>query len=67
MRAIPSRYCRKHMALKKTPAMAAGVSDHIWVIADIVDVMQAREERIRAAEFEQAFARVEKALMQMNC
>ena len=55
------------MALKKTPAMAAGVSDHIWVIADIVDVMQAREERIRAAEFEQAFARVEKALMQMNC
>ncbi len=54
-------YCRKHMTLKKTPAMAAGVSDHIWTIGEIVDVMQAREERIRAAEFEEAFAMLETA------
>lgn len=52
-------YCRKHMTLKKTPAMAAGVSDHVWSIAEVVDVMEAREERIRAAEFEAAFAMLE--------
>jgi hypothetical protein len=47
------------MTLKMTPAMAAGVSDHIWMVAEIVDVMHAREEYIRAAEFEAAFAGLE--------
>jgi hypothetical protein len=27
---------RKHQALKTTPAMAAGIADHAWTVAEIV-------------------------------
>jgi len=23
-------FCRKHMTLKTTPAIAAGIADHVW-------------------------------------
>jgi IS1 family transposase len=29
--------CRVHMALRITPAMAAGVSDHVWSLAELLD------------------------------
>lgn len=29
--------CRVHEALRVTPAMAVGVSDHIWTIGELVD------------------------------
>jgi predicted short-subunit dehydrogenase-like oxidoreductase (DUF2520 family) len=29
--------CRVHEALRITPAMAVGVSDHIWTIGELVD------------------------------
>lgn len=33
-------YCRPHMALKGiTPAMAAGLTDRVWTIGDIVDMI----------------------------
>jgi hypothetical protein len=32
---------RKQTALKGTPAMVAGLSDHVWTIAEIVGLMDA--------------------------
>lgn len=32
-------FCRIHQTLRVTPAMAAGVSDHLWEIADIVALL----------------------------
>jgi hypothetical protein len=32
-------FCRKHMTLKKTPAMAAGLSDHAWTIEELVGLL----------------------------
>jgi hypothetical protein len=39
-------YCnfeRIHKTLRTTPAMAAGVTNRLWEIADIVDVLEAWE------------------------
>ena len=30
-------FCRIHQTLRVTPAMAAGVTDHVWTLAEIVD------------------------------
>lgn len=30
-------YCRKHMTLKETPAMASGLADHIWTIRELIE------------------------------
>jgi IS1 family transposase len=32
-------FCRIHQTLRVTPAMAAGVSDHVWDVADLVRLM----------------------------
>jgi IS1 family transposase len=37
-------FCRIHQTLRVTPAMAAGVSDHVWEIVDIV-VLLAQAEK----------------------
>ena len=34
-------FCRIHKTLRVTPAMAAGVTDRLWEIGDIVDVLEA--------------------------
>ena len=34
-------FCRKHQTLKQTPAMAAGIADRQWTVADLVDVVDA--------------------------
>ncbi len=36
-------FCRIHKTLRITPAMAAGVTDHVWNVADIVAVIEATE------------------------
>ena len=33
-------FCRIHQTLKKTPAMAAGLSKHAWTIRDIIDLIE---------------------------
>ncbi len=33
-------FCRIHQTLRMTPAMAAGVSDHIWECQDIVNLIE---------------------------
>jgi hypothetical protein len=29
-------FCRVHMTLKRTPAMAAGMEDHAWTLAELI-------------------------------
>jgi IS1 family transposase len=36
-------FCRVHRTLKTTPAMAAGISDHIWNLNEIVDLLERKE------------------------
>ena len=38
-------FCRIHKTLRITPAVAAGVSDHVWEIGEIVDVLEKWERR----------------------
>ncbi len=37
-------FCRIHKTLRVTPAMAAGVTDHVWSVADIVTMIEATEQ-----------------------
>ncbi len=41
-------FCRIHQTLRVTPAMAAGISDHVWEISDLVGLLE-REEALCAA------------------
>ncbi len=36
-------FCRIHKTLRTTPAMEAGVTDRLWDVADIVGLLEARE------------------------
>jgi hypothetical protein len=36
-------FCRIHKTLRTTPAMAVGVTDHVWSVADIVAIIEAAE------------------------
>jgi hypothetical protein len=38
-------FCRVHKTLKITPAMAAGVTEKLWNMEDIVALIDARDER----------------------
>jgi hypothetical protein len=40
-------FVRIHQTLKMTPAMAAGVTKHLWEIGDIIDVLEAWEHSAR--------------------
>lgn len=33
-------FCRVHQSLRNTPAMAAGVSDHVWTVAEVCCLLQ---------------------------
>ncbi|MGB5139906.1 MAG: IS1 family transposase, partial [Candidatus Zixiibacteriota bacterium] len=37
-------FCRIHQTLRVTPAMAAGVTNHLWKISDIVKLLEAKEK-----------------------
>jgi hypothetical protein len=36
---------RVHMSLKTTPAVKAGIADHVWSIEEIIGLLEAREQR----------------------
>jgi IS1 family transposase len=36
-------FCRVHQTLRVTPAMEAGVSDHVWSIEEMVSILTAKE------------------------
>jgi hypothetical protein len=46
-------FVRIHQTLKVSPAMAAGVSNRLWEISDIVKLLEEREERLLAEEREE--------------
>jgi len=33
-------FCRIHQTLRVTPAMEAGISDHVWSITELVDLLE---------------------------
>jgi hypothetical protein len=35
-------FCRVHQTLRVTPAMEAGLSDHIWTIEEMVKLLDGR-------------------------
>lgn len=39
-------FCKVHGTIKKTPAMAAGITDHVWSIDEIVAALEERERAI---------------------
>jgi hypothetical protein len=39
-------FVRIHQTLRVTPAMAVGVSDHVWSVEDVVKLLESREDRI---------------------
>ena len=41
--AVWYNFVKMHKTLKMTPAMAAGVSDRLWSVGDIVDLIEASE------------------------
>jgi IS1 family transposase len=50
-------FVRVHQTLRVTPAMAAGVTDRLWEIADIVRLMDEREAALRAEQAAQKAGR----------
>ena len=40
---IHYNFCRIHKSLRVTPAMEIGISDHLWELADIVELLENKE------------------------
>jgi hypothetical protein len=36
-------FCRVHMTIKKTPAMAAGLADHVWSMNELIERVAAHQ------------------------
>jgi hypothetical protein len=45
-------FVRIHQTLRMSPAMAAGVTDRLWEISDIVRLLEEREEQLLAEQRE---------------
>jgi IS1 family transposase len=41
-------FCRIHQTLRVTPAMEAGVTDHVWSIEEIIDILQVGQRPLAA-------------------
>lgn len=39
-------FCRVHKILRVTPAMEAGLSDHVWELAELVGLLEAKERAV---------------------
>lgn len=40
--------CRIHSTIRCTPAMAAGLTDHVWELSEIVNLLEAEELAVAA-------------------
>jgi hypothetical protein len=43
-------WCRKHMTIGTTPAVKAGLADHVWTVAELVALLEAEERAIIGTE-----------------
>jgi IS1 family transposase len=41
-------FCRIHQTLRVTPAMEAGITDHVWSIHEIIDILQVSQRPLAA-------------------
>jgi hypothetical protein len=41
-------YCRVHTTLRVTPAMEAGLTDHVWTLAELCSLLPERKPNARA-------------------
>jgi hypothetical protein len=41
-------FCRVHKTLRVTPAMEAGLADHIWTLGELVDLLERKENAAAA-------------------
>jgi len=41
-------FAKVHMTLKKTPAMAAGIADHVWSLEEVIGLLETREQAVAA-------------------
>jgi hypothetical protein len=37
------KFCHAHKSLRSTPAMALGIADRVWTIADLIDAALATQ------------------------
>ena len=35
-----------HQTLRVAPAMAAGVSDHVWTLDEVIELLEAQERKV---------------------
>jgi IS1 family transposase len=42
-------FCRIHQTLRVTPAMEAGIADHVWTIEEMLGILDAKESENQAA------------------
>ncbi len=42
-------FCRVHKTLRVTPAMEAGIADHIWSIEEMIGILDSKPESVNAA------------------
>ena len=43
-------FCKIHKTLRVTPAMEAGLTDHVWELSELVALLEASEKRVREAD-----------------
>jgi IS1 family transposase len=39
-------YVRRHQTIKTTPAVAAGVTDHVWTLQEVIDLLESAEQAV---------------------
>ncbi len=42
-------FCRIHQTLRVTPAMEAGITDHVWSLEEVVALMDASNNGVKPA------------------
>jgi len=45
LRYMHYNFCRIHKTLRVTPAMEAGISDHVWSIEELVELLDSQGAR----------------------
>ena len=41
-------FCRIHQTLRVTPAMEAGVTDHVWLLKEVVSLLDSQDTQAAA-------------------